>query len=114
MTLTAGQVSDHIGAKILYPALPDKKGAVMIADKGYDSDEYRAALTAKGITPCIPSRKGRKNPAAFCKTQYKQRHKVENMFARLKDWRRVATRYDRCAHTFFAAITIAAIVIYWI
>jgi len=86
----------------------------MIADKGYDSDEYRAALNAKGITPCIPPRRGRKSPASFCKIQYKQRHKVENMFARLKDWRRVATRYDRCAHTFFSAITIAAIVIYWI
>lgn len=114
MTLTSGQVSDHIGAKILYPALPDKDGATLIADRGYDSDEYRAALRAKGITPCIPPRKGRKSPATYCKTLYKQRHKVENMFARLKDWRRVATRYDRCAHTFFAAITIAAIVIYYI
>jgi transposase len=44
MCLTAGQVSDHIGAKILYPVLPDGAGATMIADKGYDSDEYRAAL----------------------------------------------------------------------
>ena len=44
----------------------------------------------------------------------KQRHKVENVFARLKDWRRIAIRYDRCAHTFFAAVLIAAIVIYWI
>jgi len=48
------------------------------------------------------------------KTLYKQRHKVENMFGRLKDWRRVATRYDRCARTFFSAICIAAIVIWWI
>ena len=86
----------------------------MIPDKGYDSDEYRKALMAKGITPCIPPRKGRRSPAQFCKTTYKQRHKVENVFARLKDWRRVATRYDRCAHTFFAAVLIAAIVIYWI
>ncbi|MBC6403962.1 MAG: transposase [Hyphomonadaceae bacterium] len=44
----------------------------------------------------------------------KQRHKVENVFTRLKDWRRIATCYDRCAHTFFAAVLIAAIVIYWI
>ena len=114
MCLTEGQTSDHIGAKILYPALPDKTQAVMIADKGYDSDQYRAALKAKGITACIPPRKGRKSPASYCKTLYKQRHKVANMFGRLKDWRRVATRYDRCAHTFFSAILIAAIVIYWI
>ena len=114
MTRTAGQVSDHIGAKILYQALPEQTGSVMIADKGYESDEYRDALNAKTITPCIPPRKGRKSPATYCKTQYKQRHKVENIFARLKDWRRVATRYDRCAHTVFAAIIIATIVTYWI
>ena len=118
MCLTAGQVSDHIGAKLLYPVLPDGSpngtGAVMIADKGYDSDEYRAALKAKGIASCIPPRKGRKAPAAFCKTQYKQRNKVENMFGRFKDWRRIATRYDRRADVFMAAITIAAIVIWWI
>lgn len=112
MALTAGQVSDHIGAKIIYPELPDAK--VMIADKGYDSDEYRAALKAKGISSCIPPRKGRNNPATFCKRQYKQRHKVENMFGRHKDWRRIATRYDRCADIFMAAITIAAIVIWWV
>ncbi len=44
MCLTAGQVSDHVGAKILYPALPVGSGTTMIADKGYDSDEYRGAL----------------------------------------------------------------------
>ena len=84
------------------------------ADKGYDSDEYRAALEAKGVTPCIPPRRGRNQPATFCKIKYKQRHKVENMFGRLKDWRRIATRYDRRADIFMAAITIAAIVIWWI
>jgi transposase len=114
MCLTAGQTSDHIGAKILYPALPDGTEAVLIADRGYDSDEYRAALQAKGILPCIPPRKGRKAPAAYCKTQYKQRHKVENMFGKLKDWRRIATRYDRRADVFMAAITLAAIVIWWL
>ena len=67
MCLTEGQTSEHIGAKILYPALPDETQAVMIADKGYDSDQYRTALKAKGITACIPSRKGRKSPASYCK-----------------------------------------------
>lgn len=114
MCLTAGQTSDHIGAKVLYPALPDETKATMIADKGYDSDEYRAALKAKGMTVCIPPRKGRNAPASYCKTQYKQRHKVENMFGKLKDWRRIATRYDRRADVFMAAITIAAIVIWWL
>ncbi len=114
MCLTAGQTSDHIGAKILYSALPESSGGVMLGDKGYDSDEYRAALKAKGITPCIPPRKGRNAPAPFCKTLYKQRHKIENAFGKLKDWRRIATRYDRRADVFMAAVTIAAIVIWWI
>ncbi|MSO67268.1 MAG: transposase, partial [Pseudolabrys sp.] len=48
------------------------------------------------------------------RTLYRQRHKIENMFGRLKDWRRVHTRYDRCAHTFMSAICIAAIVILWL
>lgn len=112
MCLTAGQTSDHIGAKILYPVLPEGIDAILIGDKGYDSDEYRAALRVKGITSCIPPRKGRKAPATYCKSTYKQRHKVENMFGRLKDWRRIATRYDRRADIFMAAITLAAIVIF--
>ena len=86
----------------------------MIGDKGYDSDEYRAALKAKGITPCLPPRKRRILLTGFDKTLYRQRHKIENMFGRLKDWRRVHTRYDRCSHTFMSAITIAATVIFWL
>ncbi len=106
-------MSDHKGAKLLYPALPER-ACVMTGDKGYDSDEYRAALKAKGITPCIPPRKGRTMPAHFDKQLYRQRHKVENMFGKLKDWRRIHTRYDRRADTFMAAITIAAICAFWI
>ena len=115
MGLTEGQTSDHIGARIFYPALPDD-AKIRIGDKGYDRDAHRAVLKAKGITSCIPPRLNRKSPATDCKTLYKQHHKVENMFARLKYWRRVATRHDRCTHTFFSAILIliAAIVIYWI
>jgi transposase len=45
---------------------------------------------------------------------YRQRHKIENMFGKLKDWRRIHTRYDRCAHTFMSAICIAATVIFWL
>ena len=111
LALTAGQVSDHVGAKIVYPALPNAK--TLIADRGYDSDEWRAALKAMRITPCIPPIPSRKTPIHFDKTVYKQRHKVENTFNRLKDWRRVATRYDRCADLFLSAITIAAIILFW-
>ena len=64
--------------------------------------------------PCIPPRKNRKIKIEYDKELYKQRHKVENMFGKLKDWRRIAMRYDRCAHTFFSAICIAATVIFWL
>jgi transposase len=53
-------------------------------------------------------------PFEYDKAIYRQRHKVENLFAKLKDWRRIATRYDRCAYTFFSAICIAAAVIFWL
>ena len=105
-------MSDHTGAKFLYPAIPGAN--TLIADKGYDSDEFRDALEAKGIDPCIPPKRNRRRVIHFDKVLYKQRHKIENMFGRLKDWRRVSTRYDRCAHTFFSAICIAATVIFWL
>ena len=81
---------------------------------GYDSDWFRAALTERGITPCIPPRKNRKVQYHYDKVLYRQRHKIDNVFARIKDWRRVAARYDRCAHTFMSAISIAATVCYWL
>ena len=110
--LTEGQMSDHKGAALIYPMLPDAE--TLIADKGYDSIAFRDALGQRGITPCLPPRAGRRLPATYCKTLYRQRHKVENTFARLKDWRRLALRYDRCGHTFFSAICIAATVIFWL
>jgi len=68
----------------------------------------------RGITACIPPMPGRRTELAYDKLLYRQRHKVEIMFGRLKDWRRIAMRYDRCAHTFFSAICIAATVTFWL
>lgn len=112
MMLTEGQMSDYKGAAMLLPVLP--KAKELLADRGYDADWFRHALTEKGITPCIPPKKNRKIQIDYDKTLYKQRHKVEIMFGRIKDWRRIAMRYDRCAHTFFSAICIAATFIFWI
>ena len=115
LLLTEGQMNDHKGAKLLFGALPN--ATVMIGDKGYDSDEFRDALASKGIDACIPPRKGRNTVHTvhtYCKTLYKQRHKVECMFGKLKDWRRIATRYDRCARTYFSAICLAAAVIFYL
>ena len=105
-------MSDHRGAAMLLPALPPARE--LLADRGYDSNRFRTALAARGIEPCIPSTKSRKVPLPYDKLLYRQRHRIENMFGRLKDWRRVATRYDRCAHTFFSAICIAATVTFWL
>ena len=91
-----------------------KPGAVQLADRGYDADWFRHALDDKGIAACIPARRGRKKPAKHDATLYKQRHRIENLFARLKDWRRIATRYDRCGELFLSATCIALTVVCWL
>ncbi|MBC7991509.1 MAG: IS5 family transposase [Luteimonas sp.] len=112
MLLTEGQTSDYKGAALMLDALP--KAKAMLGDRGYDADWFRTALIAKGIAPCIPSKANRKIPIPHDRRLYRQRHRIENMFGKLKDWRRIHTRYDRCAHTFFSAIAIAATVIFWL
>ena len=112
MLLTAGEVSDYKGAAELLDDLPEAKE--LLADRGYDANWFRKALQDKGINPCIPPKRNRKEQIDYDKNLYKQRHKIEIMFGRLKDWRRIAMRYDRCAHTFFSAICIAASVIFYL
>lgn len=92
-------------------ALPPAKA--LPGDRGYDSKWFREALAERHIEASVPSSKSRKVEIPHDKALYRQRHKVENLFAKLKDWRRIATRYDRCAHTFFSAICIAAAVDFW-
>ena len=92
--LSPGQMGDAKGALALLSDLPPAK--MLLADKGYDADWFREALEDKGIAACIPARRGRKAPASHDRKLYRQRHRIENLFARLKDWRRIATRYDRC------------------
>ncbi|SFJ25593.1 putative transposase [Bosea sp. OK403] len=112
MLLSEGQMSDYKGAALMIDALP--KAKTLLGDKGYDADWFRQALTERGITPCIPPKANRKIQIDYDKTLYRQRHKIENMFGRLKDWRRIHTRYDRCAHAFMSAICIAATVVFWL
>ena len=110
--ITAGQISDYTGAAALLDELPKAKW--LMADRGYNADWYRDALQAKGITPCIPGRKSRNKTNKYHKRRYKRRNRIEIMFGRLKDWRRVATRYDRCPMVFLSAIALAATVIFWL
>jgi transposase len=112
MLLSEGQMSDFKGAALMLPAMP--KAKEILGDKGYDADWFRDALAKRNIAACIPSKSNRKIKIEHDRVLYRQRHKIENMFGRLKDWRRIHTRYDRCAHTFMSAICIAATVIFWL
>ncbi len=110
--MTAGQVSDYTGAAALPTGLP--KAEWLLADRGYDANWFSDALKDKGIKPCIPGRKSRAMPTRHDKRRYKRRNWIEIMFGRLKDWPRVATRYDRCPKVFLSAVALAAIVMFWL
>ena len=112
MLLSEGQMSDYKGAALMIDAFP--KAKALLGDRGYDANWFRAALAERGIAACIPSKINRKEPIPHDTVLYRQRHRIENMFGKLKDWRRIHTRYDRCAHTFMSAICIAATVIFWL
>ena len=88
--MTAGQVSDYIGARALVSNLPAAEW--LLGDRGYDADWFREALVNIGIKPCIPGRKSRSKAIKYDKRRYKKRNRIEIKFGRLKDWRRVATR----------------------
>ena len=110
--LTAGQVSDYTGARALMDSLPPADW--LLGDQGYDADWFREGLQEQDITPCIPSRKSRKKPIKYDKRRYKRRNRIEIMFGRLKEWRRIATRYDRCPKVLLSAIALAATVLFWL
>jgi transposase len=112
MLLSEGQMSDYKGGALMTDAPPPAKP--LLGDKCYDANWFRQALAERGTTACIPSKFNRKKPIAHDRVLYRQRHRIENMFGRLKDSRRIHTRYDRCAHTFMSAICIAAAVIFWL
>jgi transposase len=104
----AGQVGDYTGAAALMGSLP--KADWLLADRGYDADWFRDALKHKGIKPCIS---GRKSLGKHDKRRYKRRNRIEIMFARMKDRRRSATRYDRCPEVFLHAVALASTVMFW-
>ncbi len=87
MLRNEGQMSDYKGAALMLPALP--KAKELLADRGYDADWFRAALAGRGIAACIPSKSNRKVSIPYDPVLYRQRHKIENMFGRIKDWRRI-------------------------
>jgi putative transposase len=86
---------------------------VCAADTAYDSNGLRQFLAQRGTLPVIPNNPTRKQRHPFDPVAYRQRNLIERMFSRLKDFRRIATRYDKLASNFAAAIALAAIVTWW-
>jgi transposase len=86
----------------------------LIADKAYDTNALRNLLVQMDIEAVIPSIARRKPLISYNREAYRQRNLIERMFARLKDFRRVATRYDKLARNFLAGALLAAIVIWWL
>ena len=111
LILTAGQAHDLNAAPRLLAGL---KCRHVVADRGYDADALLDLIRSSGAKAHIPSTRSRKQPIPHDASLYRQRHRIEIMFGRIKDWRRGAMRYGRCAHTFFSAIALAATVTFWL
>lgn len=86
----------------------------LIADRGYDANHLRTLIAESGAEAVIPSTTSRKSPIAYDIGAYRARNLVERMWCRLKDWRRIATRYDKLARNFLSAALIAAAFAYWL
>ena len=112
MLLTGGQVHDVQGLRALLTitAAP----ACLIGDKAYDADDIRDDLEASGSRAVIPPKANRRSPMPFDQALYKARNIIERAFNRRKDWRAIATRYDKKASNFLAAVCLVAAVIYWL
>ncbi|WP_404926344.1 IS5 family transposase [Mesorhizobium sp. ORM16] len=106
--LTGGEASDYNAVPDLL-AIPVSKPRLFLADKGYDGDFLREELLIHGIRPVIPPKANRKNPPACDYRAYKDRNRIERMFNRLKQFRRIATRYDKTAKSFMAFLALAAV-----
>jgi len=110
--ITAGQVGDAPVGEAILDALDVRDGIQYAAlDKAYDSNTIRTQLDAKGITPVIPPRSNRVEVIVYDQERYKQRNKVERLFNKLKQFRRIATRYEKLKANFLAFVVLALIVI---
>lgn len=105
--LTAGEAHDNRLALKLLSRL--KSGAMLLADRGYDADWIRAAATKKGAWANIPPRCNRKEPICFSPHLYRARNLVERFFNKIKQCRRIATRYDKLAANYLAFVKLASI-----
>jgi transposase len=108
--LTGGQRHDAPGFAAVFAQLPQEQALEQaIMDRGYDSNHIRHYLQAQGITPVIPPKKNRKEPLHYAEAPYKLREKVERFFNHLKQFRRIATRYDKLSQCFLAFLHLTAV-----
>jgi transposase len=110
--LTPGNVADISTAVPLLAAVASPN--CLIADKAYDADSLRNWLKIRRIKAVIPSTATRTVPYALERAVYRRRNLIERLFCRLKNWRRLATRYDRLARNYLAALALVAVVTEWI
>ena len=108
MVLSPGQAADVRQAEELMKGVPAE---VVIGDKGYDSDAVVQAIEARGAEAVIPPKKNRKVQRQYDKERYKDRNLVERFFAQIKQYRRVATRYEKTARNFLAFVHVASIML---
>jgi transposase len=109
--VTGGQVHD---SQVVGDVLDTPKPPLAItADKAYDSGKVRQQIKDEGALPVIPSRSNATKKAYCPRRFYRRRHKIENYFCRIKDWRRIATRYDKLARNFLAATALVG-ALYWL
>jgi putative transposase len=110
LSLTPGQAADITQAE---PLLDQVAPDALLADKGYDSDALVETLQKRGIAPVIPPKANRREPRETDFALYRERNLVERFFCKLKQYRAIATRYDKLANTFLAAVTMVCI-LFWI
>ena len=108
LLLSAGNEADITHALTMAQEIP---ATMLVADKGYDSDAFCQWLMERGIKACIPPRANRRQKRSYSKPSYRKRHLVENFFERIKNFRRVATRYDKLADTFLGFVCLAATIV---
>ena len=103
--LLPGQRHDSVGVE---PLIENIDFAALIADKAFDNNALRRELNERGALAVIPSKQDRKTPIPHDAEMYKWRHLVENCIQRLKEWRHIATRYDKLARNFLASVCLVA------
>ncbi len=105
--LTPGQTHDVQGFGPLMRMIADRIDA-LLADKGYDADAIRQELADAEIEAVIPAKRNRRNPAPHDRVKYRWRNRIERLFSKLKNWRRIATRYDKTADSYIGFVSLAS------